>query len=158
MLLKYRVEMLFSRRVGGVVESWGLGQGAPQTWEQFVLDPLIMLQFWDKIQSLPTTPETAPHVAFTIRNFISMDYTAPQHLATPQVDPLRFQNLDKLATRKKWLPTILRIESKLHTGFPNDHYLLKADIRVKFGAKKHSVRNVFKKLRLLEGKSIYCSF
>ena len=98
-----------------------------------------MLQVWDKIhvQSLPTTLEASLHVAFTIRNYLGMDYTAPQHLATPHIDPLRFQNLDKLVTRKKWLPTVLRLESKLHTGFPSDHYLLQTDIRVKLGAKKY---------------------
>ena len=53
----------------------------------------------------------------------------------PRVDPYRFQSLDKLVVRRKWLPTVHQCRSHHNTGFPSDHYLLAASLQVKLGAR-----------------------
>ena len=53
----------------------------------------------------------------------------------PQVDPYRFQSLDRLVTRRKWLPSVKNVRARHDTGFPSDHYLVISHVQVKLGAK-----------------------
>ena len=41
----------------------------------------------------------------------------------PAVDPWRFQSIDKIIARSEWLPSVQKIASNTHTGFPSDQYL-----------------------------------
>ena len=52
------------------------------------------------------------------------------------IDPVRFQRLDHFFVRRQWLSSVLSPRSKLHTGFPSDHYLLVSEIRVKLAHKR----------------------
>ena len=107
----------------------------PASWAQFLGDPLIMLQFWGIVQSLPMEEILQLHIASEIRSYLDMTGLPQMGLAKPRVDPHRFQSLDRIITPRKWLPAIKQVSSKLNTGFPSDHYLLKVKIQVKLGAK-----------------------
>ena len=98
----------------------------PMDWDQFILDPLCLLQLWDKFQGLPLSNDDQLSIVAQVRAFLGNDTLPPLKLATPQVDPYRFQSLDRLIVSRKWLPTIQKIGSSLSTGFPSDHYLLQA--------------------------------
>ena len=102
----------------------------PKTWSSFVLDPLGWTQLWDRFHSLPQSEELNIQSAAMVRNFLTSDWPADPPLP-PTVDPWRFQSLDRLFTRAKWLPSILKVSSNTTAGFPSDHYLLEACVRVK---------------------------
>ena len=53
----------------------------------------------------------------------------------PQADPVLFQRLDHTFTRRQWLNSIHSCQSKLHAGFPSDHYLLVTEIGVRLQAR-----------------------
>ena len=53
----------------------------------------------------------------------------------PRVDPYRFQSLDRIVVRRKWLPTVHQCRAHHNTGFPSDHYLLTSSLQVKLGAR-----------------------
>ena len=107
----------------------------PQSWDQFIHDPLAWLQLWDKFQSLPLPGDDQLSIVAEIRSYLEAD-TLPSLLSyKPQVDPYRFQSLDRVVTLKKWLPTLRTVTSKLNTGFPSDHYLVMASVKVKLAAR-----------------------
>ena len=106
----------------------------PTDWSQFLLDPLIMQQLYahvfqqDSVQSL--------EVCTYIRSFLDLPQPLPPFQNTPPPDPTRFQRLDHMFTRAQWLSSINSCRSKLHTGFPSDHYLLVTEIQVKLAQRK----------------------
>ena len=107
----------------------------PKSWDQFTQDPMGWLQLWDRFQSLPMLEDDQLSIVSEIRSYLDAD-TLPNLLpAKPEVDPYRYQSLDRLFTLRKWLPTVRTIAAKLNTGFPSDHFLLAAKIRVKLGSK-----------------------
>ena len=106
----------------------------PKSWDQFIQDPLGWLQLWDKFQALPLTEDEQPQIVSDIRSFLDVDTLPSLQLHKPTIDSIRFQSLDRVISPKKWLPTIQQVTSKLNTGFPSDHYLVNAKIRVKLGA------------------------
>ena len=101
----------------------------PKDWSQYVLDPLIMQQFYahlsskDPIESLP--------IAARIRSYLDLPTPLPPPATTPHPDPVLFQRLDHTFTRKQWLSSVNSCRAKLHTGFPSDHYLLVTEVQVK---------------------------
>ena len=107
----------------------------PKSWDQFILDPLGWLQLWDRFQALPLQEDDTLAVVAHIRAFLGADTLPNLSPCKPEVDPYRFQSLDRMLTLKKWLPTVRSISSKCYTGFPSDHFLLTAKIQVKLGAK-----------------------
>ena len=107
----------------------------PTSWSQFVLDPLILLQLWDKIQSLHHPESQALEVASCIRSFLDIQSLQPPVDNRIVNDPRRFQSLDRLILPGKWLPTVKRVKAVHSAAFPSDHYLLEMEVRVKLGAK-----------------------
>ena len=75
--------------------------------------------------------QTSLEVSARIRSFLDVPQPLPPPLKAPCPDPILFQRLDHTFTRKQWLASINSCRSKLHTGFPSDHYLLVAEIQVK---------------------------
>ena len=74
-------------------------------------------------------------IAHLVRQFITSSPLLDQSSTTPQIDPRRFQNLDKLVTRAKWLPAVQKCFAVHSAGFPSDHYALYASLKVKLGAR-----------------------
>ena len=101
----------------------------PSTWSQFILDPLIMQQFYDQMHS--RFQEDALEVSALIRSFIMTEDLLPPDRQDPHPDPSRFQRLDHTFVRQQWLSSVNSCRSKLHTGFPSDHYLLVTEVQVK---------------------------
>ena len=106
----------------------------PKDWEQFLLDPLPMQQFYDKLHY--AMAEHSVEVAAHIRAYLDLPDLLPPPKTPPQADPVRFQRLDHTFTRRQWLNTINSCRSKLYTGFPSDHYLLVTDFRVRLEARQ----------------------
>ena len=105
----------------------------PKDWSQFLLDPLIMQQVYDKIHF--TQQDYALVTASLIRSFLEMDSLLPPPKILPHLDPTLFQRLDHTFTRRQWLNSVNKCRSKLYTGFPSDHYLLVTDVRVRLAAR-----------------------
>jgi len=105
----------------------------PPDWSQYVLDPLIMQQTYTLLTK-KLGNEALP-VASHIRAFLPLPLPLPPKLDQPHPDPTRFQRLDHTFTRNKWMPAINSCRSKLHTGFPSDHYLLVTEVQVKLAAR-----------------------
>ena len=103
----------------------------PKDWSQFLLDPLIMQQVYDVLHY--NLQDTALLAASNIRSYLEMDSLLPPPKTLPHND--LFQRLDHTFTRKQWLNTVRKCRSKLHTGFPSDHYLLVTEVRVRLAAK-----------------------
>ena len=107
----------------------------PADWGLFALDSIRVLQFWDKIAGLPIREEDTLLIGQSIRSFLTEEPLMQTTPLRPRVDPYRFQSLDKLVVRRKWLPTVHQCRSHHNTGFPSDHYLLAASLQVKLGAR-----------------------
>ena len=107
----------------------------PQDWGAFILDSLGWIQTYDLIQHASQSDSRAIQIAHNIRQFLTATPIQQPPPAPPSADPLRFQNLDKCVTRRKWLPTVHSVKAVHSTGFPSDHYLLKVEIQVKLGSK-----------------------
>ena len=107
----------------------------PQDWGLFALDSVRLLQFWDVVATLPISQGDSVSVGHNIRTFLTEDPLVQTTLQAPSVDPLRFQALDRLIVRRKWLPTVLSSKINHKQGFPSDHFLLETKIRVKLGSK-----------------------
>ena len=105
----------------------------PSSWSQFVLDPLVMQQFYSKLQCY--MPDDALEVASNIRAHLLDDALLPPDRLDPHPDPNRFQRLDHTFVRQQWLSSINSCRSKLHTGFPSDHYLLVTEVQVKLASR-----------------------
>ena len=58
------------------------------------------------------------------RSFLELPEPLPPERTDPHPDPTRFQRLDHTFVRSQWLSSINSCRSKLHTGYPTDHYLL----------------------------------
>ena len=101
----------------------------PTDWSQFVLDPLIMQQFYQHLSH--TAIEDPLKIAALVRSFLPLPEPLPPTQKTPVPDPIRFQRLDHTFTRAQWLPSVNSCRSKLHTGFPTDHYLLVTEVQIK---------------------------
>ena len=104
----------------------------PTSWSQFVLDPLIMQQLYSKLHHM--SADTI-EVASIIRAYVMEDDLLPPDRLDPHPDPIRFQRLDHTFVRQQWLSSVNSCRSKLHTGFPSDHYLLVTEIQVKLASR-----------------------
>ena len=93
------------------------------------------IQTYDLIQHASQSDSRATQIAHNVRQFLTATPIQQPPLAPPSADPIRFQNLDKCVTRRKWLPTVHSVKAVHSTGFPSDHYLLKVEIQVKLGSK-----------------------
>ena len=102
----------------------------PKTWSSFALDPIGWTQLWDKVEAMPCPEDDRLKVAGLIRTYITDDWPTTPPIP-PTIDPYRFQSLDKVITRAQWLPSVHQVHSVLSEGFPSDHYLLEAVIKVK---------------------------
>ena len=107
----------------------------PADWGLFALDSIRLLQFWDKVAGLPIREEDSLLIGQNIRSFLTEDPLMQTTPLRPRVDPYRFQSLDKLIVRRKWLPSVHQCRANHTTGFPSDHYLLAATLQVKLGAR-----------------------
>ena len=107
----------------------------PQDWGLFALDSIRLLQFWDIVASLPISTDDSLRIGHKIRTFLTEDPLMQTTPLAPRVDPLRFQALDRLVVRRKWLPTVLSCKINHKQGFPSDHFLLETKIRVKLGSR-----------------------
>ena len=107
----------------------------PIDWGQFALDSIRVLQFWDKVAGLPIPEEESLIIGQTIRGFLTEEPLMQTTPLKPQVDPYRFQSLDRMVTRRKWLPSVKTVRARHDTGFPSDHYLIISHVQVKLGAK-----------------------
>ena len=101
----------------------------PTDWSQFVLDPLILQQFYHQLTHI--MPGDTLAVAANIRSFLSVPEPLPPTQKTPTLDPIRFQRLDHTFTRSQWLPSVNSCRSRLYTGFQSDHYLMVTEVQVK---------------------------
>ena len=104
----------------------------PKDWSQFLMDPLVIQQVYDVLHH--KLGETSLKVAANMRSYLEMDELLPPPKVLPHVDPTYFQRLDHTFTRKQWINSVNQCRSRLHTGFPSDHYLLVTDIRIKLAA------------------------
>ena len=68
----------------------------PTSWEQFILDPLVMQQFYKTIQQ-PFGGETLT-IASNIRSFLDLPQLLPPSRQDPHPDPVRFQRSDHTFT------------------------------------------------------------
>ena len=111
----------------------------PLCWSQFVQDPFEWLQFWDKVYGITNIGAQETQCSIDIAANTRQSLTTTPLLDPPDaplgIDPRRFQSLDKLTTRSKWLPTVHKIFASHSAGFPSDHYLLEAHIRIKLAAR-----------------------
>ena len=107
----------------------------PESWNQFILDPLGWLHLWDKFQNTSLQEVDQLQIVADIRQFLGADTLPPTALAKPQIDPYRFQSLDRCFTARKWLPSVQKCRAQHYTGFPSDHYLLSLRIRVKLAGR-----------------------
>ena len=107
----------------------------PQDWGAFILDPIGWIQTYDLIQHASQSDSRAIQIAHNIRQFLTATPIQQPPPALPSADPIRFQNLDKCVTRRKWSPTVHSVKAVHSTGFPSDHYLLKVEIQVRLGSK-----------------------
>ena len=101
----------------------------PTSWSQFILDPLILQQFYSTWQNID--PPASLTVCSVIRSFLTDEAPLPPERLDPHPDPVRFQRLDHFFTRSQWLSSVNSRRSKLHTGFPTDHYLLVTEVQIK---------------------------
>ena len=101
----------------------------PSDWSQYLLDPIIMQQFYDKLHH--EFRDHSLEVASQIRSFLPLPAPLPPPKLEPSPDPYRFQRLDHTFTRAQWLSSVNSCKSKLYTGFPSDHYLLVTEVQVK---------------------------
>ena len=106
----------------------------PIDWLTFSSDPIGWLPIWDRFQSLPQSENENLKVAGKVRDYLTSYSALVQEHQRPAIDPHRFQALDRLVTRSKWLPTVQKCHAVHNTGFVSDHYLLESIIRVKLKA------------------------
>ena len=99
------------------------------------MDPLGWLHLWDKFQNTPLLEADKLQIVADIRQFLGADTLPPTALAKPQIDPYRFQSLDRCFTARKWLPSVQKCRAQHYAGFPSDHYLLSLRIRVKLAGR-----------------------
>ena len=116
----------------------------PNSWSQFVQDPLVLQQVYSSLQ--PIFQENSLELAAQIRSFLDLPDPLPPERTDPHPDPTRFQRLDHTFVRSQWLKSINSCRSKLHTGYPTDHYLLVTESQCKLcnrpkTAKPHSKLN-----------------
>ena len=107
----------------------------PDSWDQFILDPIGWLQLWDKLQATPLDNDEVLSIVSSIRSYVGADTLPPSGSLAPKVDSYRFQGLDRLVCSHKWLPSVHKVQAAHHHGFPSDHFPLIADICVKLGAR-----------------------
>ena len=107
----------------------------PIDWGLFALDSIRLLQFWDKIASLPLSEPETLSIGHNIRTFLTDEPLMNTTPLKPQVDPVRFQALDRIITRRKWFPTVTQSKCNHNTGFPSDHFLVQIKIKVKLGSR-----------------------
>ena len=105
----------------------------PASWEQFIMDPLILQQFYSQLHQ--RTPEASLEVAALVRSYLDLPELLPPTKNQPHPDPTRFQRLDHTFVRAQWLHTVNSCRSKLFAGFPSDHYPLVTEVQVKLAAK-----------------------
>ena len=105
----------------------------PASWEQFIVDPPILQQFYALVQQ--RAPEASLEVAALVRSYLEMPELLPPTKNQPHPDPIRFQRLDHTFVRTQWLHTVNSCRSKLFAGFPSDHYPLVTEVQVKLAAK-----------------------
>ena len=69
----------------------------PTSWSQFILDPLILQQFYSTWQHID--PDASLTVCSAIRSFLTDEAPLPPERLDPHPDPVRFQRLDHFFTR-----------------------------------------------------------
>ena len=101
----------------------------PASWEQFVFDPLVIQQVYDVFHF--QLQQDALEIAAKVRSYLDLPQLPPPLASEPSPDPIRVQRLDHMFVRHQWLSSVHSCRSKLHTGFPSDHYLLVTEIQVR---------------------------
>ena len=108
----------------------------PSSWSQFIQDPLILQQLYTTLQA--RLPEDTLSLAAHIRAFLDLPEPLPPERTDPHPDPSRFQRLDHTFIRAQWLNSINSCRSKLHTGYPTDHYLLVTESQYKLSSRANT--------------------
>ena len=95
---------------------------------------MILQQLYAK---LTTTFEgdVARQLGLQIRSYLDLPTLLQAPLPPPSPDPVRFQRLDHCFVRSQWLPAVLSCQSRLHTGYPSDHYLVASEFKAKLKAR-----------------------
>ena len=106
-------------------------QATPLDWLALAADPIGWVQVYDKFQKMAGVTDEALVLVNHIREYATSAFLPKPPQTTPRVDPLRFQNLDKLVVRHKWLPSVQKVQALHNQGFPSDHYPLEAVIQIK---------------------------
>ena len=88
----------------------------PADWSQYLLDPLIMQQFYAKLQQQDR--EHSLVIASHIRSFLDLPQPLPPSKRQPVPDPVRFQRLDHTFVRAQWLSGVNSCRSKTSHGLP----------------------------------------
>ena len=109
-------------------------QATPLDWLALAADPIGWVQVYDKFQKVAGVTDEALVLVNHIREYATSAFLPKPPQTTPRVDPLRFQNLDKLVVRHKWLPSVQKVQALHNQGFPSDHYPLEAVIKIKLKA------------------------
>ena len=76
----------------------------PTSWSQFILDPLILQQFYSTWQNIDTPASLT--VCSIIRSFLTDEAPLPPERLDLHPDPTRFQRLDHFFTRAQWLSSV----------------------------------------------------
>ena len=87
------------------------------------------------LNNLFSTWDIGLEIATTVRSFL-LATPLPKLSQTPELDPVRFQSLDRAIVNSKWLPSILSLQAYHSAGFPSDHYPLELVLRVKLAQRK----------------------
>ena len=106
------------------------------------ITPNMVHQITYRDKAAPPTldPAASLEVCSVIKSFITDEIPLPPERLDPHPDPIRFQRLDHFFTRAQWLSTVNSCRSKLHTGFPTDHYLLVSENQVKLAKRTRRPR------------------
>ena len=91
-----------------------------KTWAQLNSDPALPPSI---LNNLFSTWDVGLEIATIVRRFL-LATPLPKLSQIPELDPVRFQSLDRAFVNAKWLPSILSLQAYQSAGFPSDHYPL----------------------------------
>ena len=103
-----------------------------KTWAQLNSDPALPPSI---LNNLFSTWDVGLEIATIVRRFL-LATPLPKLSQIPELDPVRFQSLDRAIVNAKWLPSILSLQAYHSAGFPSDHYPLELVFRVKLAQRK----------------------
>ena len=103
-----------------------------KTWAQLNSDPALPPSI---LNNLFSTWDVGLEIATIVRRFL-LATPLPKLSQIPELDPVRFQSLDRAIVNAKWLPSILSLQAYHSAGFPSDHYPLELVLRVKLAQRK----------------------